>query len=496
MGVVWQAQDERLERMVAIKQLLLQPGLGADETEDARRRAMREARIAARLQHPNAIAVFDVAEHDGDPCLVMEYLESRSLSRLLHERGALPVQEAAAIGRQVASALAAAHAAGIVHRDIKPANILVNDSGIAKITDFGISRAVGDSTVTKSGMLAGTPAYLAPEVARGQDPSPASDVFSLGATLYHVVEGRMPFGDSQNALALLYRVAAGEFEPPRQAGPMTALLMRLMRMEPGERPDMKEASEALRAIAAGAPLPPMRTPPAGAPRTPVVPAPAQRRPDPTRLNTQPVEDRPGTLVAAPAAQQAPPRRPPREPRLGGASDGRGPRRAIIAAVAIVVMAGLGILAANLINGNGHKGPGSPSASQHTSAPAQPPATSAPATNQGELTPPSPGGPIDYTTAGIFVINYYSSADTQAKWQMLTPHAQAAFGSQQQFQAYWGQYKQTYAQHAQGVTTNPDGSLQVPLDVTYISTSGSSQTTHREVRVTRVGGQLMIDSDAH
>ncbi|MDQ3761030.1 MAG: serine/threonine protein kinase, partial [Actinomycetota bacterium] len=213
MGVVWQAMDERLERLVAVKQLLLRLDLSPRETDEARARALREARIAARLQHPNAIVVYDVAEHEGEPCLVMEYLPSRSLAAVLSERCCLPVAEVASIGRQIASALAAAHAAQIVHRDVKPGNILITDDGTAKITDFGVSRAAGDVTVTQTGIMAGTPAYLAPEVARGQVPTPASDVFSLGATLYAALEGRAPFGDSDNPLALLHAVAGGQVEP-------------------------------------------------------------------------------------------------------------------------------------------------------------------------------------------------------------------------------------------------------------------------------------------
>src|SRR6202012_5347370 len=130
--------------------------------EDPRRPALGEARIAARLHRPNAIVVFDVAEHDGDPCLVMEYLAAKSLAATLAERGSLPAADVAAIGSQIASALTAAHASGIVHRDVKPANILITDEGVAKITDFGIARAAGDVTVTQTGMFAGTPAYLAP----------------------------------------------------------------------------------------------------------------------------------------------------------------------------------------------------------------------------------------------------------------------------------------------------------------------------------------------
>ena len=227
MGVVWKAVDERLGRTVAVKQMILSPGLDTDAAQVAKQRIMREGRIAARLHHPNAVAVFDVADHDGQPWLVMEYLQSRSLAAVLTERGSLPPAEVATIGRQLADALTAAHAAGIVHRDVKPGNVLLGDGGTVKLTDFGISHATDDVTVTRTGVLAGTPAYLAPEIARGADPTAASDVFSLGATLYTAVEGAPPFGITDNTLALLHQVAAGAVRPPRQAGPLTATLMRL-----------------------------------------------------------------------------------------------------------------------------------------------------------------------------------------------------------------------------------------------------------------------------
>ncbi len=248
MGVVWRAMDERLQRLVAVKQLLVQPNLSPRANDEARARALREARIAARLHHPNAIVIYDVAEHDGEPCLVMEYLPSRSLAAVLGERGCLPVPEVASIGRQIASALAAAHAAQIVHRDVKPGNILITDDGTAKITDFGVSRAAGDVTVTQTGMMAGTPAYLAPEVARGQVPTPASDVFSLGATLYASVEGRGPFGDTDNPLALLHAVAGGKVQPPWQAGALSAVLMGLLATDPAQRPDMYRVSQELATV--------------------------------------------------------------------------------------------------------------------------------------------------------------------------------------------------------------------------------------------------------
>ncbi|NUS45897.1 MAG: serine/threonine protein kinase, partial [Mycobacteriaceae bacterium] len=252
-GVVWRAIDERLERSVAVKQILTQQGLPDTERGTIRQRAMREARNAARFQHPNAIVVFDITEHEGDPCLVMEYLPSHSLSGLLAMQGTLPVAQVARIGEQAASALVAAHRAGIVHRDIKPGNILIDNGGTAKITDFGISRATGDMTLTQTGLICGTPAYLAPELARGADPTPASDVFALGATLYHALEGQPPYGTSINQLALLYTAANGKVTPPRTHGPMGHLLTSLLRPDPAERPSMSATRDRLAALARSLP---------------------------------------------------------------------------------------------------------------------------------------------------------------------------------------------------------------------------------------------------
>ncbi|MCE6999988.1 serine/threonine protein kinase [Saccharothrix sp. S26] len=244
MGVVWRAKDRLLDRDVAVKQLRW-PDLTADEVEVARARAMREARNAARLQHPDAISVFDVVVEDDRPWLVMEYLPSRSLAGLVAQRGGLSPDEAARIGARVAAALAAAHAAGIVHRDVKPSNVLIGHDGKVKLTDFGISRAAGDGTLTANGMITGTPAYLAPEVARGEQPSQASDVFSLGATLYAAIEGKSPHGVSDNSFGLLYRAAAGLIEPPARSGALTGVLTRLLAAEPAERPTAAEAVELL-----------------------------------------------------------------------------------------------------------------------------------------------------------------------------------------------------------------------------------------------------------
>ncbi|GAA2333572.1 hypothetical protein GCM10009854_06250 [Saccharopolyspora halophila] len=256
MGVVWLATDELLQRRVAVKELHAVLAADPAAAEEARQRAMREGRIAGRLNHPNAIAVHDVTEQDGLPVLVMEYLPSRSLADVLAEQDRMAPEAVASIGAQAAAALAAAHEAGIVHRDIKPANVLIGDDGTVKITDFGISHAADDIAITKTGILSGTPAYLAPEIARGQAPTPGSDVYSLGSTLYTAVEGEPPFGyDAENSIALLHEVAGGEIRPPQSAGPLTAVLNRMLAADPAQRPGPQQAREALQAAAAGRSLP-------------------------------------------------------------------------------------------------------------------------------------------------------------------------------------------------------------------------------------------------
>ncbi|MGB3439676.1 MAG: protein kinase [Actinophytocola sp.] len=271
MGVVWLARDERLDRDVAIKELRPDGDDLGESAGDATQRAMREGRIAARLRHPNAIAVHDVVTHASRPCLVMEYLASKSLAEVAATRGGLPPGEVAAIGAQVAAALAEAHANGVVHRDVKPDNVLLTTDGTAKITDFGVSRAAGLASVTATGILAGTPAYLAPEVAGGADADTRSDVFSLGATLYSAIEGAPPFGVEDNAIALLHKVARDPLVPPSKAGPLTDLLLWLLRRDPAERPAMPAAHEALAAAAEGGAVP------VPAPRNPTLLLPAPQR---------------------------------------------------------------------------------------------------------------------------------------------------------------------------------------------------------------------------
>ncbi|HXR71807.1 serine/threonine-protein kinase, partial [Actinocrinis sp.] len=254
MGVVWRARDEVLGRTVAVKELMVRSaisGFGGGLADESTQRAMREARIAARLHHPNVIGVYDIVEHESRPFLVMEFLESRSLAQLMATGVLLPPEEVARIGAQLASGLKSAHDAGIVHRDVKPGNVLLAEDGEVKLTDFGISRAVGDTTVTASGVLLGTLGYIAPEVAQGQPSDSRSDVYALGATLYAAVEGQPPFGSTENAVAMLYRIVHEDLIPARHAGPLEPVLLWMLNRDPDLRPTMPQAERALKAVETG-----------------------------------------------------------------------------------------------------------------------------------------------------------------------------------------------------------------------------------------------------
>lgn len=254
MGAVWLAHDRLLNRDVAIKQVLTTAGLDDAEATAVRDRIVHEGRVAAKLSHEHAIAVYDVVLEAGEPWLVMEYLPSRSVARALALADALPPVEVAQIGAQVADALATAHAAGIVHRDIKPGNILVadrgNEVGMAKLSDFGISSA-GEAVDEPENVITGTPSYLPPEVARGQRPGPASDVFSLGATLYTAIEGQPPYGFDDDNDVIVTRAAMAQIVPPTRSGPLTDVLLHMMEPAPQRRPTMEQARDEILAATFG-----------------------------------------------------------------------------------------------------------------------------------------------------------------------------------------------------------------------------------------------------
>jgi serine/threonine protein kinase len=261
MGTVWLATDQVLEREVALKEVTFSVDLSDEDRRILRERTMREARAAARLDHPCVTTVYDVVEDGGKPWLVMEAVSARSLQQILEQEGPLPPDAVARIGLDVLAALEAAHRAGIVHRDVKPANVLVDRRGGARLTDFGIATATGDSSLTTGGALIGSPSYMAPERANGEEPRPTVDLWSLGATLYAAVEGRPPF-DRGEAMATLLAVVSEHPAPMLRAGPLTTVLTGLLSKDPARRPTVEEARRQLEAVRAAAPATPSAPPPA------------------------------------------------------------------------------------------------------------------------------------------------------------------------------------------------------------------------------------------
>ncbi|MGW0436594.1 protein kinase domain-containing protein [Micromonospora sp. NPDC003197] len=245
MGRVWLARDEMLRRDVAIKELVPPPGLTDDERREMRERSLREARAIARLDQSNVVRIFDVLHADGEPWIVMEFVPSRSLQAVLTENGPLPPAEVAKIGLAVLAALRAAHRAGLLHRDVKPGNVLLANDGRVVLTDFGLATAPDDPSMTRTGVVLGSPSYLAPERLTDYVIGPASDLWSLGATLYDAVEGKPPYARS-SAVATVTAIATELPPPPKHAGALTPVLAGLLRKDPSQRIDADEAERLLR----------------------------------------------------------------------------------------------------------------------------------------------------------------------------------------------------------------------------------------------------------
>jgi eukaryotic-like serine/threonine-protein kinase len=248
MGTVWQAEDELLARPVAVKEVSPPADVTPHERAVLRERTLREARTAARLNHPNVVTIYDVVEDGGRPWIVMELIAAQSLRDVVLADGPLSPQQAARIGLQVLAALIAAHSLGILHRDVKPANVLIDTRGRAVLADFGIARAQDSPTLTTSGMLVGSPSYIAPERASGEPGGPESDLWSLGATLYAMVEGRPPY-DRAGALPTLMAVVHEDPDPPARAGPLWPVIRGLLDHVPSRRLDAGETERMLRAVA-------------------------------------------------------------------------------------------------------------------------------------------------------------------------------------------------------------------------------------------------------
>ncbi|MEV0191713.1 serine/threonine-protein kinase [Kitasatospora purpeofusca] len=278
MGRVWRGWDTTLGRDVAVKEVLLPQGVTEAEREQLVQRVLREARAAARLNHPGIITVHDVVEYEGAPVIVMEFVTGASLAAAVARGGALPVARVAELGAAMVKALQQAHVAGIVHRDLKPDNVLLMGDRVI-LTDFGIAHMADATTaLTRTGAVIGTPAYMAPEQLEGRPAAPANDLWALGATLYAAVEGEAPFsGETFGALCVA--VVTKEPRPAVRAGALAPLLGALLAKDPAARPTAEQALAALEAVArsggevgggvfgpppvmsGGVPLGPVRIPP-------------------------------------------------------------------------------------------------------------------------------------------------------------------------------------------------------------------------------------------
>ena len=289
MGVVWRAHDQLLDREVAVKEVQIAETLTDAERANAYQRTLREAKTAARLNHPAVVTVYDVCQDEGRPWIVMQLVSAQSLDQLLAASGPLSPRRAAKMARQLLSALSVAHAAGVMHRDVKPSNVLLGSDDRAVLTDVGIATFQGDSKLTQTGMVMGSPGFTAPERIRGEDASAASDLWSLGATLFAAVEGHGPFEKRGGAITTMSAIINEDAPDAPDAGALGPVIAALLRREPADRPD---ASAAARMITDVLPLLPDRPPasPAGYEATvlsasprPAPPGWAQPGPVPPRL---------------------------------------------------------------------------------------------------------------------------------------------------------------------------------------------------------------------
>ncbi|MDG4840361.1 serine/threonine-protein kinase [Micromonospora sp. WMMD967] len=250
MGRVWLARDEMLHRDVAVKEIVPPSWLAESEREELRLRTLREARTAARLNHPNVVRIYDVVHDRESPWIVMEYVPSRSVQQIISAEGPLSPQRTARIGLAVLAALRAAHAAGVLHRDVKPHNVLVADDGRVVLTDFGLATFDGgEGAMTGPGTVLGSPQFVAPERAREGVSDQRTDLWSLGATLYATVEGQSPYARS-SAMATLSALATEPPDPMRRAGALGPVLVGLLQRDPWRRLTAAEAESLLHHAAA------------------------------------------------------------------------------------------------------------------------------------------------------------------------------------------------------------------------------------------------------
>lgn len=355
VGRVWRGEDTVLRRAVAIKEVPLPAHLPDDEREALRARVLREAQAAARIHHPGSVQVFDVVDDEDTVHLVMELVEERTLADVVDGDGPLAPQATAAIGVELLGALEAAHAVGIVHRDVKPRNVMVLPSGGVKLADFGVASLRDDPSITKTGMILGTPSYMSPEQATGGAVGVEADVWGTGALLYFAVEGEAPF-DRGEPIATLHAVVHGDARPYQRAGPLTAVLDQLLVKDPSARISLADAKARLEAIARGGDD---TRAVAMADATSVTPAAA------TALS-------PAAPRARPTTGAPPPRRPPARP-----SPNRSLPLAIAAVVAILVIGGIALAGQDGDDDPGGADPDAAPATEEAEGDTEDPNTTAP-----------------------------------------------------------------------------------------------------------------------
>jgi hypothetical protein len=451
MGAVYRCVDERLGREVAVKQVGRMPG----ESVTDQARALREARSSAGLNHPNVVSVYDAVAEGDHLWLVMEYVRGRTLAQILREDGPLPPARAAWIGAQVADGLAAAHARGTVHRDVKPGNVLVAEGDRAKLSDFGIARTAGDASLTQSGILTGTPAYFAPEVARGGDPGPASDVWALGATLFAAVEGHTPYDHNPNALALLSTIAAEDPRTPQRAGELAGPISRMLDRDPDSRWSMADVAHALHRIDDAHPPTDATREETRAFAAPVPVAVGTTEPGPEPVPASPPAAPP---APAPAPAEAAPRR------------GRGWLAALLAALlALVVVA---VVALTQLADDPETAPtadeeaSDTSTSEQEQTSASGPEEEQTSESAPETTQPAPAGGGGSPVG--FVEDYYSVLpdDTETGYSMLSPSYQEST-SYEEYEGFWSTVGEVTV--ADSAPAGPDA-----VDVTLLYDGGSEE----------------------
>lgn len=487
MGTVWLATDERLGRSVALKRI----GTGAAAGDPGQARAMREARHAASLNHPNVVAVFDVVEHEGASWLVMEHIDGPTLSEAVRKRGAMSPRGAADLGVQLAAALSAAHSVGLVHRDIKPANVLIGDRR-AKLADFGTARAGGDDQLTTTGLITGTPTYMAPEVADGHEPSEAADLWALGATLYFAVEGRDAYASQGNALATLRHIATQEPDPPQAAGALGPVIARLMARNPERRGTAASARDDLQRIVSGGEV--------------------------------------DATSAVPTAHRASQSRTPSPPAVAGQSRpaASGGGRPVVAGVllALLLLAALS-LAYALLRGEGApdqsatSGTSTPSSSTRPSSSTSSSSTSSTSTSStttsssttpstSTSTPPSSSTsttpssssrtsdppdevafPQDEVSAFLTAHFAQVTADPKQSWKNLTPKFQQEnAGGKKAYEEFWGGIESVSVSE---ISVDEETGV-VDLTMTYTPTGRETSVEPKTLTLVRQGQDLRIDDE--